>query len=510
MPYSSVSDVPAHVPKDKRKQWLEVFNSVWQQHKDKPKKERERLSFESANGVIRKTAEEEKFMKNGMGTKELFARITKISDIDQTVQGILVAEEPDLVDEIWDYDSSKAYFRAWNDKFAEKTDGESVGNLRSMHNKIAAGKFLSMDYDDGDKSVFVTAKVVDDDEWKKVRERVYTGFSIGAKYVRKWREGKYTRWTGDPYEGSLVDNSAIPKCSFIHKLADGTEVERPLGHDGDDPLAEKTVAEKGMGRISHIASALDGVNSALEMADYDHQASGHHSSALERLHTHAKHLHDAFAAYTQEQVDEHKKQHTKKNSEEEEDMTKNSELREKFVQLRKQADDILKAMDGDGDKPDHSAEDCKDADCKYHGKSKGVSGSGGPDESAHGAPTVGSPKETESTNAHWSGKVAEIDGAQKAYNARLEKLEEIAQSTAELVLKISNTMIPTQVVKTVSKAAEAAPEEEAKLKEAAARIEKLKDTDPTAAAAEAIKLAQSNPKFMVAGSRFLPAPAQNR
>lgn len=447
---------------------------------------------------------EEKFAEVGMGNKELFAQIFKVSMADHTVSGFLVAEQPDIVDEIFDYDSSKAYFKAWNSKFAEKTDGESVGNLRSMHNKIAAGKFTQMDYDDESKRVFVTAKVVDLDEWEKVVEGVYTGFSIGAKYVRKWRDGKYTRWTGDPYEGSLVDNPAIPDCTFIRKNSDGTEQVCKFA-------APKSAedAEKGMGRISHLAQTLDSLNSALEMADYEHQATGKKSHALDRLHTHAQHLHDAFAAYTQEQVDDQKKQHSKKTISQEEDDMKNAELREKFVQLRKQADDILKAMDDD--KPDHTAEDCKDADCKYHGKSKAVpSGSGSPDTGSQGAPSVGSPKESESSNAHWPGKVAEIDGAQKAYNARLDKLEELCQGTADLVLKISSQLVPTSVVKTVTKSADNDPETDAKVKEAAAKIEKLKETDPIAAATEAIKLSQASPRFMVGGTRFLPAPAQNR
>lgn len=34
MPYESVSDVPSSVPKDKRKQWLEVFNSSFKEHGD--------------------------------------------------------------------------------------------------------------------------------------------------------------------------------------------------------------------------------------------------------------------------------------------------------------------------------------------------------------------------------------------------------------------------------------------------------------------------------------------
>lgn len=34
MPYSSVSEVPDSVPKAKRKQWMEVWNSVYAEHGD--------------------------------------------------------------------------------------------------------------------------------------------------------------------------------------------------------------------------------------------------------------------------------------------------------------------------------------------------------------------------------------------------------------------------------------------------------------------------------------------
>src|SRR5580765_6708927 len=48
MPYHSVSEVPDHVPKDKRKQWMEVWNSVYDKTGDEGK------AFAAANGVVKK------------------------------------------------------------------------------------------------------------------------------------------------------------------------------------------------------------------------------------------------------------------------------------------------------------------------------------------------------------------------------------------------------------------------------------------------------------------------
>ena len=56
MPYSSVSEVPDYVPKEKRKQWLEVFNSAYSRAKGS-QKEREASAFAQANGVAGPNAE---------------------------------------------------------------------------------------------------------------------------------------------------------------------------------------------------------------------------------------------------------------------------------------------------------------------------------------------------------------------------------------------------------------------------------------------------------------------
>ncbi len=51
MPYSSESQVPAYVPKSRRRQWLHVFNSEWKKHQGDSAAERERIAFSSANSI---------------------------------------------------------------------------------------------------------------------------------------------------------------------------------------------------------------------------------------------------------------------------------------------------------------------------------------------------------------------------------------------------------------------------------------------------------------------------
>lgn len=56
MPYKDASDAPSHVPKAKRKQWVEVFNSTYSSCTKAGRKEKfcEQKAFKTANGVVKK------------------------------------------------------------------------------------------------------------------------------------------------------------------------------------------------------------------------------------------------------------------------------------------------------------------------------------------------------------------------------------------------------------------------------------------------------------------------
>ena len=85
-----------------------------------------------------------------------------------------------------------------------------------MHAAVAAGKLTDIAFDDDAKRITVVAKIVDDDEWRKVQEGVYTGFSQGGRYVKRWADADsgLTRYTADPHEISLVDLPCVPDATF--------------------------------------------------------------------------------------------------------------------------------------------------------------------------------------------------------------------------------------------------------------------------------------------------------
>lgn len=159
----------------------------------------------------------------------VFIPIQKVNMERREVWGWGALEEPDNSDEILDYASSKPNFIDWSQKTQKRSGGKSLGNVRAMHQNIAAGKLIELKADDVHKGFYVGAKIVDDNEWKKVVSGVYTGFSVGGAYEKRWSDfqnpGKI-RYTARPTELSIVDSPCIPSATFDMVKADGSLVKR--------------------------------------------------------------------------------------------------------------------------------------------------------------------------------------------------------------------------------------------------------------------------------------------
>lgn len=155
----------------------------------------------------------------------LFIPITKVDAQKREVWGRAAQEVGDHSGEILDYASSKPLFNAWVEDTYQRSGGKSKGNIRAMHQPIAAGKVIDFQSNDADKAFDIGTKVVDDNEWRKVLEGVYTGFSIGGRYVKRWQDysGGLVRYTAEPHEISLVDTPAIPTATFKLIKEDGSE-----------------------------------------------------------------------------------------------------------------------------------------------------------------------------------------------------------------------------------------------------------------------------------------------
>ena len=176
----------------------------------------------------------------------LFAQISKIDESKREVWGVATSEIVDKDGEIFDYPSSKPYFKAWSDEISKATDGKSLGNVREMHEPSAVGKLIEIGFEDELKEVRVAAKIIDDEAWQKCMQGVYTGFSIGGTYVNAWKDGEYTRYTAKPVEISVVDNPCNPGAHFTAVKADGSwEVRKFAAKDTPAVRAADFEKEKG-------------------------------------------------------------------------------------------------------------------------------------------------------------------------------------------------------------------------------------------------------------------------
>jgi hypothetical protein len=167
----------------------------------------------------------------------MFIPIQKVDVARRLVYGLATAEIEDRAGEICDYASTKPLYEKWSDAISKSTRGKSLGNLRAMHGPVAAGKVTAISFNDEDKQIEICAKVVDDAEWAKVEEGVYTGFSQGGSYASRWTDADgLTRYTAEPTEISLVDLPCLPQSYFEMIKADGTVEKRRFVKDAPAAL----------------------------------------------------------------------------------------------------------------------------------------------------------------------------------------------------------------------------------------------------------------------------------
>lgn len=154
--------------------------------------------------------------------KTIFCPLVKVDEAKREVWGVVTAEVPDKDDEICDFESTAPYYKNVVDEMSKATDGANIFPLRAMHGLVAAGKGIGIEFRKEAKEIYMGFKVVDDVEWKKVQESVYTGFSQGGRYVKRWKDGDYVRYTSKPSEVSLVDIPCLTRAHFDYVKSDGS------------------------------------------------------------------------------------------------------------------------------------------------------------------------------------------------------------------------------------------------------------------------------------------------
>lgn len=171
-------------------------------------------------------------------------KVVEQDDGSCLIYGTGVQEEPDVSGEIFDYDSSVPLLQKWSEAAFKRSGGKSYGNVRAMHGKQASGLVAQpLSYDPKLKKVNLVVKVVDPVDVRKSREGVYTGFSIGGRYVRKWPDAKLPgsmRYTAEPMEFSLVDMPNVRNATFdLVKVGGDVEVVKFAPSEAVSPDVEQ-------------------------------------------------------------------------------------------------------------------------------------------------------------------------------------------------------------------------------------------------------------------------------
>ena len=210
-----------------------------------------------------------------MDPLRMFIPLTKVDAETRTVYGIATGETADRSGEICDYATTKPFYEAWSGDIHKASGGKSLGNVRAMHGSIAAGVVKAITFNDSAKQIEIAAKIVDDAEWKKVQEGVYTGFSQGGGYVKRWKDeaSGLQRYTANPSEVSLVDLPCLPTATFQMVKAAGMVEDRhfkPVVEVAPPSNAEvnakATEMAKAAGRETAVADFFESARQALMKA----------------------------------------------------------------------------------------------------------------------------------------------------------------------------------------------------------------------------------------------------
>jgi hypothetical protein len=219
----------------------------------------------------------------------LFIPLSKADAAQRLIYGYATAELPDRSGEICDYATTKPYYEQWSADFAKASGGKSLGNLRAMHGKVAAGKISAIAFNDEEKRIEIAARIIDDDEWRKIEEGVYTGFSQGGAYVKRWADPEnpdFTRYTACPSEISLVDLPCLPQATFELVKADGAREKRAFaGKAPPSPVVGVGPSLRAWltGHVESDAAAADTIAGFFAAIEHDLNADPAHSIALSAL-----------------------------------------------------------------------------------------------------------------------------------------------------------------------------------------------------------------------------------
>lgn len=195
-----------------------------------------------------------------MNIKKIYSPFQKIDEqADGTIIVIGIAST-EAVDSQGEVIMASAMKNALPDFFKYGT-----GNLREMHQPLAAGTVDKADTVDGITTIEVT--VVDPIAVKKVLAGVYKGFSIGGGVISRDKVNKSIITAMRLTEISLVDRPANPEATFNVFKADGLDEGDAIAKTDDTIDAQDTI--EGDADISKADEPIDAQDADASDSDAD-------------------------------------------------------------------------------------------------------------------------------------------------------------------------------------------------------------------------------------------------
>jgi phage head maturation protease len=160
-------------------------------------------------------------------------------------------------------------------------DYMKFGNIREMHQFSAVGKAIQAKVDGSKKGLYLVAKVIDDMAWKKVKEGVYNGFSIGGRILKKINNSIEQLTLS---EISLVDRPANPEAIFsLVKLSDGKAVKSEDMPEETEEAPEIEFTHTGMLMVDKLSVMAADVVFILNARKSQKQEVAHFEAVLKAI-----------------------------------------------------------------------------------------------------------------------------------------------------------------------------------------------------------------------------------
>jgi phage head maturation protease len=169
-----------------------------------------------------------------------YGAFEKRDNAERMVYGYVSTEAKDSDGEVV---AKSAIEGAWSDYM-------EYANVREMHQPSAVG--IVKEYRFDEKGAWVGAYIADDDAWKKVKAKVYKGFSIGGKKLT--------------VDGNIITSLRLSEISLVDRPANpGARIELFKMEDCVDEHKDTPVVENDL--ITKVAGAYDKLAEAIEKFD---------------------------------------------------------------------------------------------------------------------------------------------------------------------------------------------------------------------------------------------------